>query len=66
MKASIFDDAGILRGQQVGDVNEWLLPRLIAEEWIEGDDDRRAEIDRNLERARRQQYVDQETLFRFL
>lgn len=65
MIASIFDADGVLRGQEVGQISEWLAPRAIADLWVEGDDDDRAQIDRMLDAARKRQWAEQETFFRF-
>ena len=35
-------------------LSEWSIPRLIADIWSDGDEDDRREIDRHLERMRRQ------------
>lgn len=35
-------------------ISEWSIPRLIADIWADGDEEDRREIDRHLERMRRQ------------
>lgn len=65
MDASLFDGNGVLRGQDVGDISEWLIPRLTVDLWVEGDDDDRCEIDRRLNDMRRRQYEEQPNWFTF-
>jgi hypothetical protein len=65
MDTSIFDRDGVLRGQEVGHISDRLTPRIIADLWVEGDDDDRREIDYNLERMRQRQYDEQNSLFTF-
>jgi hypothetical protein len=43
---------------QAAPMSEWTIPRLIADAWVDGDDDERRKIDRDLERMRRQGEVD--------
>lgn len=65
MDASLFDKDGVLRGQDVGDISEWLAPKIIADLWVDGDDDDRREIDRHLNDMRRRQYEEQPNWFTF-
>ena len=45
-------------------LSEWSIPRLIADIYIEGDDDDRREIDRHLARLRRQCEADHAEMMR--
>jgi hypothetical protein len=65
MDASSFDKDGVLRGRDVGDIRDWLTPRIVADLSVDGDDDDRREIDRRLNDTRRRQYADQPTWFTF-
>lgn len=65
MMTSLFDADGVLRGQDYQDISEWKLTGLIRDQWIEGDEDERWQIDQRLERLRSQQYANQASYFTF-